>query len=196
MLGVRLRFTAAMSRVLGFAALFGVGVLLVGVVPQVGGAETTVTPTELTQTTFTEQVTTTVQQTTTAPATTVVTTATVPPTTTAPTTTSTESTSSGTPTWVWILVAALGAGLIGLLVYVLTRGGSAAVSDAERRQRLQGAIDSWTTQGWALLSESADTAVLQRGNERMTVTVDSTGHINTRAMTPPPPDQPPDRWPE
>ena len=61
---------------------------------------------------------------------------------------------------------------------------------------MQGAIDSWTAQGWALLSESADTAVLQRGNERMTVTVDATGHINTRAMTPPPPDQPPDRWPE
>jgi hypothetical protein len=41
-----------------------------------------------------------------------------------------------------------------------------------------------------------DTAILQRGNERMTVTVDPAGHINTRAMTPPPPDQPPDRWPE
>ena len=62
--------------------------------------------------------------------------------------------------------------MIGLLVYALTRRGSGAMPDDERRLRLQGAIDSWTTQGWALLSESADTAVLQRGNERMTVTVD------------------------
>jgi hypothetical protein len=168
---------------------------MVGLVPSVGGADTT-TVTTTTQTTSTEQVTTTVQQTTTAPATTVVTTATVPPTTTEPTTTSTEHTSSGTPTWVWILLALLGAALIGLLIYVFTRGGSAAMPESERRLRLQGAIDSWTTQGWALVSESADTAVLQRGNERMTVTVDPTGHINTRAMTPPPPEQPPDRWPE
>jgi hypothetical protein len=185
-----------MSRLLGWAALFGAGLVLVGVVPSVGGADTTIVTTTETQTTSTEQVTTTVQQTTTAPATTVVTTATVPPTTTAPTTTSAESTSSGTPTWVWVLVAALGAALIGLLVYVLTRRGSGAIPDTERRLRLQGAIDSWTAQGWALLSESADTAVLQRGNERMTVTVDPTGHIETRAMTPPPPEQPPDRWTE
>ena len=194
---VRLSFTGVMSRLLGLAALFGVGLLLAGVVPSVGGAKTAVTPTEVTETTSNEQVvTTTVQETTTAPTITVVTTATLPL-TTAPTTTSTESTSSGTPTWVWILVAALGAAVIGLLVYALTRrGGSGAIPETERRLRLQGAVDSWTTQGWALLSESADTAVLQRGNEHMTVTVDPAGHINTRATTPPPPEEPPDRWPE
>ena len=175
------------------AALFGIGLLMAVIVPTVGNAETTVTTTttESTQTTSTEFATTTLQQTTTTPATTVVTTATVSPTTTA-----TESTSSGTPTWVWVVLAALGAAVIGLLVYVLTRGGSGAIPDTERRLRLQGAIDSWTSQGWALLSESADTAVLQRGNERMTVTVDPTGHVGTRSMTPPPRDQPPDRWPE
>jgi hypothetical protein len=184
-----------MGRLLGFAALLGVGLVMAGVVPSVGGADTTTETTTLSSTS-TEQVTTTVQQTTTAPATTVVTTATVPPTTTAPTTTSTKGTSNGTPTWVWVLLAALGAALIGLLIYVLTRRGSGAIPEAERRLRLQGAIDSWTAQGWALLTESADTAVLQRGNERMTVTVDATGKIDTRAMTPPPPDQPRDRWPE
>jgi hypothetical protein len=186
-----------MARLSALAALFGIGLLIAVVVPTVGSAETTtVTTTESTQTTSTEVATTTVQQTTTAPATTVVTTATVPPTTTAPTTTSTESTSSGTPTWVWILLAALGAAALGLLVYVLTRRGSGGIPETERRLRLQGAIDSWTAQGWALLSESADTAVLQRGNERVTVTVDAAGHINTSAMTPQPPGQPPDRWPE
>ena len=186
-----------MTRLSALVALFGAGLLLAVVVPTVGSAETTtVTTTESTQMTSTEVATTTVQQTTTAPATTVVTTATVPPTTTAPTTTSTESTSSGTPTWLWILLAALGAAVIGLVVYLLARRGSGAMPETERRLRLQGAIDSWTAQGWALLSESADTAVMQRGNERMAVTVDATGQIGTRAMTPQPPAQPPDRWPE
>jgi hypothetical protein len=181
-----------MARLSALAALFGLGLLLAVALPTVGSADTTTETT--TQTTVsTEQVTTTVEETTTAPATTVVTT--VAP-TTAPTTTSTESASSGTPTWVWILVAVLGAALIGLLVYVLTQGGSAVMPANERQLRLQGAIDSWAAQGWALISESADTAVLQRGNERMTVTVDPAGHINTRAMTPPPPAPPPDRWPE
>lgn len=183
-----------MTRLLALAALFVSGLLLAGVVATAGSADTTTETTTL-QTTSTEQVTTTVQQTTTAPSITVVTTATLPL-TTAPTTTAAESTSSGTPTWVWILLAALGAALIGLLIYLFTRRGPAAISDAERRSRLQGALDSWTAQGWALLSESADTAVLQRGNERMTVSVDPTGHISTRAMTPEPPAQPPDRWPE
>lgn len=186
-----------MTKLLALAALFGAGVLMSGVVATVGSAQaTTETTTQTVQTTSTEHVTTTVQQTTTAPATTVVTTATVTPATTAPTTTSTASASNGTPTWVWVLLAVLGAAVIGLLVYVLTRGGAAAIPDTERRLRLQGAIDSWTTQGWALLSESADTAVLQRGNERMTVTVDPTGHLNTRAMTTEPPGQPPQRPPE
>jgi hypothetical protein len=184
-----------MTRLAALAALFGIGLLLAAVVPTVGIADTT-TETTTQSTTATEQVTTTVQQTTTAPATTVVTTATVPPTSTSGTDILTPSETSGTPTWVWVLLAALGAALIGLVIYLLTRRGSGALPEGERRLRLQGAIDSWTAQGWALLSESADTAVLQRGNERMTVTVEPTGHVSTRAMTPPPPAQPPDRWPE
>lgn len=188
-----------MARISAFAALFAVGLLLAFVIPTVGSADTTTvmtTTTESTQMTTTEQATTTVQQTTTAPATTVVTTATVPPTVTTPTTSPAESTSSGTSTWVWILVVALGAAVIALVVFLLARRGSGAIPEAERRRRLQAAIDSWTAQGWALLSESADQAVLQRGNERMTVTVDAAGQIGTRAMTPPPAGEPPDRWPQ
>jgi hypothetical protein len=186
-----------MTRVLAMAALFASGLLMAGVVATAGIADTTTeTTTQSVQTTSTEHVTTTVQETTTAPATTVVTTATVAPTTTAPTTTTAESTTSGTPTWVWVLLALLGAAVIGLLVYLLARRGPAALPDAERRLRLQGAVDTWAAQGWALVSESADTAVLQRGDERMTVTVDPTGHITTNAAAPQPPAQPPDRWPE
>lgn len=184
-----------MTRVLALAALFASGILTAGVLATAGSADTTTTETTTVQTTSTEHETTTVEQTTTAPATTVVTTATVPP-TTAPTTTATESTSSGTPTWVWVVLALLGAALIGLLVYVLMHRGPAAIPETERRLRLQGAIDTWAAQGWALVSESADTAVLQRGNERMTVTVDPTGHITTNAAPPQAPAQPPDRWPE
>ena len=180
-----------MARVSALAALFGAGLLLAVAAPAVGSADTTtVTTTESTQTT--EQVTTTVQETTTAPPTTVVTTATVPPTVTSETQTLTATETSSTPTWLWVLLAALGAAVIGLVVYLLARRGSGTLPDAERRRRLQSAIDSWTPQGWALLSESGDTAVLQRGNERMTVTVDAAGHVATQAMTPPPPD----RWPE
>jgi hypothetical protein len=187
-----------MTRVLAVAALFASGLLMAGAVASAGSVDTTTTETttQSVSTTSTEHVTTTVQETTTAPATTVVTTATVAPPTTAPTTTAAESTSSGTPTWVWVLLGLLGAALIGLLIYVLTGRGTAAIPDNERRLRLQGAVDTWAAQGWALVSESADTAVLQRGNEGMTVTVDPTGHITTNAAPSQPPAQPPDRWPE
>lgn len=183
-----------MTRLLALAALFASGVLLAGVVATAGRAD--ITTTETTTTTQPTTFTTTVQETTTAPATTVVTTATVAPPTTAPTTTSTESSASNTPTWVWVLLALLGAAAIGLLIYVLTHRGPAAIPESERRMRLQGAIDTWAAQGWALISESADTAVLQRGNERMAVTVDPMGHITTNVATPPPPAPPSDRWPE
>jgi hypothetical protein len=190
-----------MTRLLTLAALFGAGVLVAGVVATVGSAQTTPatttetihqTTTQTVQQTSTAHETTTVQQTTTAPATTVVTTATVPRTHTTPTTTSTASASGGTPTWVWVLLAALAAAVIGLIVYLLTHRG-AAFPDSERRRLLDGAIQSWTTQGWALLSETNDSAMLQRGNERMTISVDAAGQINTRAMTTQPPAQPPEQ---
>jgi hypothetical protein len=186
-----------MAKVLALAALFAAGVLVAGFTASVGSADTTTTvtvPTTTTQTVSTTAVeTTTVQQTTTAPATTVVTTA------TAPTTTAAESTSSGTPAWVWALLAVLGAAVIGLLIYVLTRRG-AAIPDHERRLLLRGAIESWTAQGWALLSETADTAVLQHGNDRMTVTVDPAGQVAAHRLAPPPSppvsEQPTQRMPE
>ena len=126
---------------------------------------------------------------TTSEPTTVVTTATVEQTTTrqiivpARTTTSSSSSSSssGTPAWVWVLLAILGVALIIVIVLLARRGGSdGGVPAAERRRRLDGAVASWTMQGWALESQSADSAVLQRAGERMTVSVDGAGHVSTQ----------------
>ena len=171
--------------------LFAAGVLFAGVVTNVGGAQTNETTTEtVTQLTTTSVLeTTTVEETTTVPETTVVTT-TVAPTTTSPTTTtSAEGTSSGTPTWVWVVLALLGAAVIGLVVLLVTRRGR-AIPDSERRQRLHVAIASWAAQGWALQSETTDTAVLQRGDEQLMVSVDPAGQIVTRPVTAPPPSWP------
>jgi hypothetical protein len=193
-------------RLLSLVALFAAGMMLAGVVATVGGAQTTETTTETvhhtttqtvtqpTTTTTTLRETTTVQQTTTAAGTTVLTT--VAPTTTSPaTTTSAESASSGTPTWVWVLLALLGAAVVGLAAVLISRRDT-ALPDSERRQRLHVAIASWAAQGWALVSETTDSAVLQRGDEQMMVNVDPSGQIVTRPMTPQPPHGPPpeDRW--
>jgi hypothetical protein len=180
------------------AVLFAAGFLLAGGLGARGAADPTTT--ETTTTTVPETTTTTVRETTTAPATTVVTTA-VPPTTpttttppTTPTTTASSSTSS-TPTWVWVLLAALAAGVVGLAVALLMRrSGPVAVEEirrggplpvAERRQRLDNAIATWAAQGWALESQTPDSAILQRGGERLLVNVGDTGHIDARPLAGP-----------
>jgi hypothetical protein len=199
-------------RLVGFAALFAAGLLVAGVAAGVGGAQTadttTTTVTQPTTETSTVEETTTVEQTTTTPATTVLTTTTVEPATTVGTTTA--SSESSAPAWAWVLLAVLGAAVIALVILLVARR-NPALPEGERRLRLQGAINSWAAQGWALVSETTDTAVLQRGAEHMMVTVDPTGQVITRPATAqapaaPPPYQPPaeqptrelppdDRWP-
>jgi hypothetical protein len=191
-------------KLLGLTTLFAAGVLFAGIAATVGGAQTIETATEtvhetttqtLTQTvthpptTTTVRETTTVQQTTTAPATTVTTTETQVTTTTPPVTTSSAASSSSTPAWVWVLLALLGAAVIGLAVVLFTRR-STTIPDSERRQRLQAAVAGWTAQGWAVLTETADTAMLQRGDERMSVSVDQTGQTSAHLVTPQPPASP------
>jgi hypothetical protein len=131
---------------------------------------------------------------TTAEPTTVVTTETVEQTTTrqiilpSPTTTSSSSSSSETPAWVWVLLAILAVGLVIVIVLLARRGGSdSGVSAAERRHRLDGAVAGWTAQGWALESQTADSAVLQRAAERMIVSVDAAGHLSTQPYSAGPP---------
>jgi hypothetical protein len=133
-------------------------------------------------TTETLPVTTTVEETTTAPATTVATT--VEQTTTlAPTTatTTSSSSSSSTPTWVWVVLGILAAGVIGLLVALFT-GGRGGISGEERQRRLDAAVASWATQGWALESQTPGSAILRRGPDLMVVSIDDHGQINTRPL--------------
>jgi hypothetical protein len=160
-----------MAKLVGFVALFAAGLLLAGGLAATGVADVT--------TTETIPVTTTVEETTTAPATTVATTVeqttTLAPTT--PTTTSSSS-SSSTPTWVWVVLGILAAGVIGLLVALFT--GGHGISGEERQRRLDAAVASWATQGWALESQTPGSAILRRGPDVMVVSVDDHGQISTR----------------
>ena len=162
----------------GLAVLFVAGALLAGVATAQTGT-----------TTITE--TTTTAETTTEPGTTVVSTATVEHTitrrvlvTTAPTSTATSTSGNETPAWVWVLLAVLAAIVLILAGVLLARRGGAGrgVPVEERRRRLDGAVGSWTLQGWAIESQSADSAVLRRGNDLMLVSVDEAGHVGTRPL--------------
>jgi hypothetical protein len=162
-------------KAVGLAALFAAGVLLAGALVAHGQVPETTT----------ETTTSTVHETTTAPGTTVVTTTTVPQTTSSPTTTSSPSSSSSTPTWVWVVLAILGAAVVGLAVALLTRRGAGGLPAAERHRRLDGAVASWAAQGWALESETTDSAILRRGGERMLISVDAAGQVTARPLATP-----------
>jgi hypothetical protein len=161
----------------GLAVLFAAGALLAGVVATGGrAADTTTTEqTTVTETTTEPATTTTVQQTTTRRV--------IVPTTTGTTTSGSES-GSDIPDWVWVVIGLLALGLIVLLVVLLTRRGGGSVSAEERQRRLAGAVGSWTMQGWAVDSQTADSAVLRRGSELMQISVDSAGGITTRPLQP------------
>jgi hypothetical protein len=164
---------ASALRVSILAVLFAAGVLLAGAIS--AGAQETTTAT------------TTTVETTTEP-TTVITTATVERTTTrriVPTgiTTSESNSSNETPAWVWVLLGILAVGLVALIVLLARRGGGGGgggtVPLEERDRRLDTAVRSWTAQGWGLESQSADSAVLLRGGERLLVNVDQAGRVTT-----------------
>jgi hypothetical protein len=105
------------------------------------------------------------------------------PTTT--TTSSSESNDSGTPAWVWALLGILAIGLV-VLIVALARRGKGGLSADERRRQLGSAVGSWTAQGWAIQSETADSAVLRHGNDSMLISIDPAGHISTTPMPPAP----------
>jgi hypothetical protein len=151
-------------------------------------AETT---TAVADTTTAETATTAETTTEATPGTTVVATTTLQITTTRilPVPTSVETTSSGsdddTPAWVWVLIAILAAGLVALIALLARRGrGGGGLSVEDRRRHLDAAVASWTAQGWAIESQTADSAVLRRDAESMLVSVDQAGHVSTRPLPP------------
>ena len=167
-----------MPKLVAVVALFAAGLLLAGGFVAGGIADVT---------TVTFPVTTTVPETTTAPAQTVLTTVeqtttrrVVVPTSTAATTSSSSSVSN-TPTWVWIVLGLLAAGVIGLVVAMLTRRGG--ISEVERQRRLDAAVASWAAQGWAVDSQTPGSAILRRGPELMVVSIDDKGQTIARALS-------------
>ena len=166
-----------LAKLTGLAVLFAAGALLAVAIARAQDATTTETTTTV--------------ETTTAPGTTVVTTETVQQTTTrrvvvptAGTTTSGSDDDESVPVWAWVLIGALALGLLILLALLLSRRGGRAVPLEERRRRLDGAVSSWLAQGWAVESQSADSAVLRRGNELMLVGIDPAGYVTTRPVMP------------
>jgi hypothetical protein len=78
------------------------------------------------------------------------------------------------------VLAILAAAVIGLAVALLTRRGG--VSPEERQRRLDRAVATWATQGWALENQTSDSAILQRGPEQMMVSVDNAGHVTAHPL--------------
>lgn len=153
------------------AALFVAGFLASAVIVS-GGRAQVLTSTETTiETTTLPGTTETVEQTTTRRV--------IVPTST----TESGSDVNDTPTWVWVLLGVLALGVVVLLVVALSRrGGGGGVSVEERQRRLDGAVGSWVAQGWAVESQTADSAVLRRGGDLMLVSVDQGGHVSTKPM--------------
>jgi hypothetical protein len=177
---VRMKTTAAVRPIMSQVLRVAAALMVLAAVLAAPGAAQDVTTTETT--------TTTTFETTTAPATTMVETQTVEHTTTTvettEATTSANEQSGGTPTWVWVLVGALAVGLVAALVGLLSgRRGPPGVPLEQRQRQLRGAVNSWVAQGWAVESESADSAVLRRGNERMLITVDAAGQLGSRPLS-------------
>lgn len=161
-------------RLSGFAVLFAAGALFAGMIAAGGQAaeQTTTEQTTITETTTSPPTTATVQQTTTRRV--------IVPTT--GTTTSASNTDNGTPDWVWVVIGVLALGLIALVVVLLTRRGGGTIPAEERQRRLDSAVGTWTMQGWAIDNQTADSALLRRGNELMQVSIDPAGHITTRPV--------------
>jgi hypothetical protein len=152
------------------AALFAAGFLASAVIVT-GGRAQVATRTETTvETTTLPGTTETVEQTTTRRV--------IVPTST----TESGSNVDDTPTWVWVLLGVLALGLVVLLVVVLSHRGGGGVSVEERQRRLDGAVGSWVAQGWAVESQTADSAVLRRGGDLMLVSVDQGGHVSTKPL--------------
>jgi hypothetical protein len=109
------------------------------------------------------------------------------PTIISPTVTTGESTSSSeTPAWVWALVAVLGLGVVALVIVLLVRRrGPEEIPLEQRRQLVAAAVSSWVAQGWAIESQTDDSAILQREGQHVVLSVDSRGRVTSGPLGPP-----------
>jgi hypothetical protein len=102
------------------------------------------------------------------------------------TTTAPSASSSETPDWAWALIAILGLGVVALIVVLLVRRrGPEEMPLEQRRQLVAAAVSSWVAQGWAIESQTDDTAILQRDDQHMLVSVDSRGRVTSGPLGPP-----------
>ena len=160
------------GKFLALAACFAAGIVAAGLLAVGGRAADTTTADTTTAITTTAPADTTQEATTV----TVATTTTVESATTqetVPTTTAAESSDDGTPVWVWVLLAILAIALTAAIVLLARRGNHSPLSPEERGKRLDHAVGTWAAQGWAVETQTLDSAVLQRAGERMIVAVDA-----------------------
>jgi hypothetical protein len=177
------------AKLAGIGTTFLAGVLLAAMVASGGFATDTTTTVETTTTeTTTPEPSTSVETSTTVETTPTADTTTVSVTTTRLVPVATEESSSGTATWVWVLLAILGVTLVALVVMLARRGGGSGGGGGPGgtpRAKLDAAVGSWAAQGWAIESQTSDSAVLRHGGETMLVSVDESGHVSTRPLTAP-----------
>jgi hypothetical protein len=89
-----------------------------------------------------------------------------------------------TPGWVWVVVTAFCALVIGLIVLLLRRR-SGGLSPAERRRLLDTTMASWTGAGWAIESQTGESAVVVRDGVRTLIAVDVAGHVTSGLLSAP-----------
>ncbi len=166
------------GKIVALAACFSAGIAAAGLLA-VGGRAADTTTADTTTAVSTAVPADTTQEATTV---TVATTTTVERATTQETvaTTAAAASDDGTPVWVWVLLAILAVALSAAIVLLARHGGHNSLSPEERGRRLDHAVGTWAAQGWAVETQTLDSAVLQRAGERMIVAVDASGQITTR----------------
>jgi hypothetical protein len=87
-------------------------------------------------------------------------------------------TSEETPAWVWV-VATIFCGVVVGLIVLLIRRHPHQVSAEERRRLLAATVATWTGAGWAIESQTGESAVVVRDGERTLIAVDGAGQVTS-----------------
>jgi hypothetical protein len=84
--------------------------------------------------------------------------------------------------WVWVVLGGGAVVVIILLVRLFRRRPDLSVDERERR--LFAAVSGWTTRGWTIDQQSADSAMLSRDGEHVRLTVDGRGDVASSRLVP------------